>query len=94
MRSLTGEQIVFPGVLPCRASLASPAARARASRLMLSPSRPAWPCNGCAGTSPQATAVFGAFRNESGLNPIRSRPDFQLLLMDLAFPADPFVRRD
>jgi hypothetical protein len=26
--------------------------------------------------------------------PLRSRPDFQLLLMDLAMPADPFARAD
>jgi tetratricopeptide (TPR) repeat protein len=26
------------------------------------------------------------------LDPLRSRPDFQLLMQDLAFPADPFVR--
>ena len=29
---------------------------------------------------------------DPNLIPIRSRPDFQLLLMDLAFPADPFAR--
>jgi tetratricopeptide (TPR) repeat protein len=29
---------------------------------------------------------------DPGLAPIRSRPDFQLLVMDLAFPADPFAR--
>jgi hypothetical protein len=32
-----------------------------------------------------------AFRNESGLNPIRSRPDFQLLMMDLAMPDEVFA---
>jgi len=26
-----------------------------------------------------------------GLSPFRPRPDFQLLMMDLAFPADPFA---
>jgi len=26
--------------------------------------------------------------------PIRSRPEFQLLMMDLAFPQDPFARAD
>ena len=26
------------------------------------------------------------------LDPLRSRPDFQILMMDLAFPADPFAR--
>ena len=29
---------------------------------------------------------------ESDLDPLRSRPDFQILMMDLAFPADPFAR--
>jgi eukaryotic-like serine/threonine-protein kinase len=29
---------------------------------------------------------------DTDLKPIRSRPDFQLLLLDLAFPADPFPR--
>ena len=43
-------------------------------------------------------AVDGGFRPlaqmlaEPVFNPLRSRPDFQLLLMDLAFPKDPFVR--
>ena len=29
-------------------------------------------------------------RLDQALDPLRSRPDFQLLMMDLAFPADPF----
>ena len=29
---------------------------------------------------------------EPVLNPLRSRPDFRLLVMDLAFPKDPFAR--
>jgi tetratricopeptide (TPR) repeat protein len=33
-------------------------------------------------------------RNDSDLDPLRSRPGFQLLMMDLAFPAEPFARRD
>jgi hypothetical protein len=32
-----------------------------------------------------------AYRAESALDPLRNRPDFQLLMMDLAFPAKPFV---
>jgi hypothetical protein len=32
------------------------------------------------------------FRTEDALDPLRSRGDFQLLLMDLAMPADPFAR--
>jgi hypothetical protein len=31
-------------------------------------------------------------RNDADLDPIRSRPNFQLLMMDLAFPADPYQR--
>jgi eukaryotic-like serine/threonine-protein kinase len=31
-------------------------------------------------------------RVEPGLDTLRSRPDFQLLMMDLAFPVDPFAR--
>ncbi len=33
------------------------------------------------------------YRTESALDPLRDRPDFQLLMMDLAFPAEPFARR-
>jgi serine/threonine-protein kinase len=32
------------------------------------------------------------FRSEPGLDPLRDRADFRLLLLDLAFPADPFAR--
>ena len=35
---------------------------------------------------------FKAFTNESGLNPIRSRPDFRLLMMDLAMPVEAFAK--
>jgi hypothetical protein len=31
-----------------------------------------------------------AFRTADALDPLRDRPNFQLLLMDLAMPADPF----
>jgi hypothetical protein len=33
-------------------------------------------------------------RTDPDLDPLRSRPDFQLLLMDLAMPAEPFARGD
>jgi serine/threonine-protein kinase len=33
-------------------------------------------------------------KTDTDLDPIRSRPDFQLLMMDLTFPVDPFDRRD
>jgi hypothetical protein len=33
-----------------------------------------------------------AFRTESALDPLRDRPDFRLLLMDVAFPAEPFSK--
>ena len=35
---------------------------------------------------------FKAMKWEFGLDPLRNRPDFQLLMMDLAMPADPFAR--
>jgi hypothetical protein len=31
-------------------------------------------------------------RRDTDLDPLRSRPDFQRLLMDLAFPVEPFAR--
>jgi hypothetical protein len=43
-------------------------------------------------------AVAGGYRKltvlrtDLDLDPLRSRPDFQLLMMDLAFPDDPFAR--
>jgi hypothetical protein len=33
-------------------------------------------------------------RTDTDLDPSRSRSDFQLLMMDMAMPADPFARRD
>jgi hypothetical protein len=30
-------------------------------------------------------------RFDLSFDPLRSRPDFQALMMDLAFPADPFA---
>jgi hypothetical protein len=33
-----------------------------------------------------------AIRNQPRLDPIRARPDFHVLMMDLAFPAEPFAR--
>jgi eukaryotic-like serine/threonine-protein kinase len=33
-----------------------------------------------------------AFRTESALDPLRNRADFRVLVMDLAFPAQPFAR--
>ena len=34
------------------------------------------------------------YRTESALDPLRNRPDFRILVMDLAFPAEPFARGD
>ena len=31
-------------------------------------------------------------RQDGALDPLRSRPDFQSLILDLAFPTDPFAR--
>ena len=33
-------------------------------------------------------------RTDPDLDPIRSRPDFQVLMMDMEFPSDPFDRRE
>jgi len=33
-------------------------------------------------------------RRDTDLDPLRSRPDFQMLMMDLAFPAEPFARSE
>jgi serine/threonine protein kinase/tetratricopeptide (TPR) repeat protein len=35
-----------------------------------------------------------AYRTESALDPLRNRPDFQVLILDLAFPTKPFARGD
>jgi hypothetical protein len=32
------------------------------------------------------------YRTESALDPLRHRPDFRALMMDLEFPAEPFAR--
>jgi hypothetical protein len=32
-----------------------------------------------------------AYRTEDALDPLRCRPDFQFLIMDLAMPAEPFA---
>ena len=43
-------------------------------------------------------AIASGFRNQdqiarnTHLDALRSRPDFQLLMLDLAFPSDPFAR--
>ena len=37
--------------------------------------------------------IPGAYRTESALDPLRDRPDFQMLLLDVTFPAEPFVSR-
>jgi tetratricopeptide (TPR) repeat protein len=36
----------------------------------------------------------GRMRRDPDLDPLRPRPDFQLMMMDLAFPIDPFPRGD
>jgi hypothetical protein len=35
-----------------------------------------------------------AYRTADELDPLRDRDDFQLLMLDLAFPADAFARRE
>jgi tRNA A-37 threonylcarbamoyl transferase component Bud32 len=39
------------------------------------------------------SAEFDVFRTEAALDPLRGRDDFQLLLLDLAFPTAAFARR-
>jgi hypothetical protein len=47
-----------------------------------------------------ARAVAAGYRNaseiriESALGPLRSRDDFRVLMMDLAFPTEPFARAE
>ena len=40
-----------------------------------------------------AAGYYNAARmvKDSDLDPLHSRPDFQILMMDLSFPADPFA---
>ena len=33
-----------------------------------------------------------AYNSESALDALRNRPDFQLLMMDVVFPSEPFAR--
>ena len=91
LRSLNGEQTFFRSC--CHAGLAGLAAR---------------PGSGVSAGEGQAEsdrAMSGmrravalgyrnpdAYRNETALDPIRTRPDFRLLMMDLAFPAEPFAK--
>jgi hypothetical protein len=35
-----------------------------------------------------------AYRTADALEPLRDRDDFQLLMLDLALPADPFARSE
>ena len=35
---------------------------------------------------------LATYRNETALDPLRNRPDFRLMMMDLAFPAEPFAQ--
>ena len=36
----------------------------------------------------------GTMAREPALDPLRNRPDFRLLMLDLAFPAEPFAPGD
>jgi hypothetical protein len=36
----------------------------------------------------------GRYRTEDALDPLRTRPEFQVLMLDLDFPAEPFARAD
>ena len=35
---------------------------------------------------------FETYRTDPNLDPLRDREDFQMLLLDLAFPVDPLAR--
>ena len=94
MRSLTGEQMFFPGGC-CHACLSGLAGRTGSSiSADVKPVEADLAMQWLRRDVAAGYRSFGAFRNESGLNPIRSRPDFRLLMMDLAFPAEPVARRD
>jgi len=41
--------------------------------------------------SPRLSRIGDAVRTEPALDPLRDRPDFRLLMMDLATPAEPFA---
>ena len=49
-----------------------------------------WPC--CTGPIDLGYRSPDAYRTEDALDPLRDRPDFPALLLDLAFPADPNSR--
>jgi hypothetical protein len=34
---------------------------------------------------------LATYRNETALDPLRARPDFRLLMSDLAMPTEPFA---
>jgi eukaryotic-like serine/threonine-protein kinase len=34
---------------------------------------------------------FGTYSDASALDPLRDRPDFRALMLDLAFPSEPFA---
>ncbi len=69
----------------------SRAGRAQGCPQRMGRNRPkrAWPC--CARQSLWATATPGDYLTESALDPLRDRPDFRLMMMDLVFPTEPFA---
>ena len=51
--------------------------------------------HGCSAPGrPHGHADPQTFRTEEALDPLRSRSDFQHLMLDLAFPAEPFDRSE
>ena len=42
----------------------------------------------------ESSEAVAELRGDPDLAPLRSRPDFELLLMDVAMPIAPFARRD
>jgi len=60
----------------------------------LAPSRTARVLSASSLRSPMSYRSPDIFRTEDALDPLRDRPDFRLLLMDLAMPAEALARRE
>ncbi len=83
--SLTGEECFL--LACCHASLSGLAEQAGAG--LSAAQRDAEADRAMALLKKQGTEIF---RTETALDPLRNRPDFQLLVLDLAFPDDVFSR--
>ena len=92
-KSLTGEHTFF--LACCHAGLAGLAGRPGSG---VSAAEGADQAEKAMAVLRQAVAMGyrnpDAYRTESALDPLRNRPDFRVLMMDLVFPAEPFARGD